>query len=115
MYLLCGPRQRFFQCGPETPKGWTALLRAYYIKTDFQVGNTEVWALPWLGLGGLSWLGRHPVHQKVGSIPSQGTYLGYSFNTWSGHVYCFPLISMFLSLSHSPPSCLSKINKHILG
>ena len=21
MYLMCGPRQLFFQCGPETPKG----------------------------------------------------------------------------------------------
>ena len=26
MYLIYGPRQRFFfQCGPETPKGWTLL------------------------------------------------------------------------------------------
>ena len=25
MYLMCGPRQLFFQCGPETPKGWTPL------------------------------------------------------------------------------------------
>ena len=26
-YLTCGPRQRFlFQCGPETPEGWTGLL-----------------------------------------------------------------------------------------
>ena len=25
MYLKCGPRQLFFQSGPETPKGWTAL------------------------------------------------------------------------------------------
>ena len=23
VYLMCGPRQLFFQCGPETPKGWT--------------------------------------------------------------------------------------------
>ena len=22
---MCGPRQLFFQCGPETPKGWTPL------------------------------------------------------------------------------------------
>lgn len=26
MHLLCGPRQPFFQCGAETPEGWTALL-----------------------------------------------------------------------------------------
>ena len=25
MYLMCGPRQLFFQCGPEMPKGWTPL------------------------------------------------------------------------------------------
>ena len=23
MYLMCGPRQLFFQYGPEMPKGWT--------------------------------------------------------------------------------------------
>ena len=26
VYLMCGPRQLFFQCGPATPKGWTPLL-----------------------------------------------------------------------------------------
>ena len=27
LYLMCGPRQLpFFQCGPETPKGWTPLV-----------------------------------------------------------------------------------------
>ena len=25
VYLMCGSRQLFFQCGPETPKGWTPL------------------------------------------------------------------------------------------
>ena len=25
MYLMCGPRQLFFQCGTEMPKGWTLL------------------------------------------------------------------------------------------
>ena len=25
MYLMRGPRQLFFQCDPETPKGWTPL------------------------------------------------------------------------------------------
>ena len=31
MYLLCGPRQLFFfQCGPETPKGWTPLVTRWY-------------------------------------------------------------------------------------
>lgn len=35
------------------------------------------------------WLEHQPVHQRVlGSIPSQGTYLGCIFNSlpWSGHV-----------------------------
>ena len=27
MYLMCGPRQLFFQCGTETPKGWKPLAR----------------------------------------------------------------------------------------
>ena len=26
MYLMCGPGQLFFQCGPEMPKGWIPLL-----------------------------------------------------------------------------------------
>ena len=26
VYLTCGPRQLFFQCGPEMPKGWTPLI-----------------------------------------------------------------------------------------
>ena len=26
VYLMCGPRQLFFHCGPEKPKGWTPLL-----------------------------------------------------------------------------------------
>ena len=25
VYLMCGSRQLFLQCGPETPKGWTPL------------------------------------------------------------------------------------------
>ena len=28
MYLTCGPRQHFFQCGPEMPKVWTPLIAA---------------------------------------------------------------------------------------
>ena len=26
VYLMCGPRQLFLQCGPEMPKVWTPLL-----------------------------------------------------------------------------------------
>ena len=67
----------------------------------------------------LSWLERCPKHQKfTGSITSQGTYLGYSFNPLLGHVrkasnQCFSLALIFRSLSLllllSFPSSLSKI------
>ena len=42
VYLMCGPRQLFFRCGPETPKGWTP-LRAL-------TGPGSVW--PWRRLWG---------------------------------------------------------------
>ena len=59
-----------------------------------------------------SWLEYHPIHQKSADlIPSQGTYLGYRFNPWSGCIWeatdwCFT--SMFL---FTLPSSLSKISK----
>ena len=28
MHLICDPRQLFFQCGAEMPKGWTPLALA---------------------------------------------------------------------------------------
>ena len=31
IYLMGGPRQLFYQCGPETPKGWTPLINFMYI------------------------------------------------------------------------------------
>ena len=35
MYLMCGPRQFFFfQCGPETPKGWTPLEGFEFLSSD---------------------------------------------------------------------------------
>ena len=54
--------------------------------------------------GWLSWLECLLIHQNVvGSIPSQGTYLGFGLNPWSGHVWestdqCFS-ISLSLSLN----------------
>ena len=54
--------------------------------------------------GWLTWLEHHPEHQKVlGSIPSQGTYVGCVSDPWSGHVWeaiswFFSLTSKFLSL-----------------
>ena len=59
--------------------------------------------------------GCHPGNWKVtGSFPSQGTRLGCRFDPWSGHVQkatnqCFSLALMFLFLSFSLPSFLSKI------
>ena len=38
MHLMCGPRQLFFQCGPETPKGWTPL----HIRMHGIVGAAEL-------------------------------------------------------------------------
>ena len=29
LYLMCGPRQLFFHCGPEMPKGWTPLVKEH--------------------------------------------------------------------------------------
>ena len=40
VYLACGPRQLFFQCGPETPRGWTPLrlvLRLWKTKLEREV------------------------------------------------------------------------------
>ena len=67
----------------------------------------------------LSWVNRHPVHQNVaGSIPVQGTCLGWGFDPQLGHMWeasdwCFSLTSVSLSLSLSLLPSL-KINKHIL-
>ena len=62
----------------------------------------------------LSWLEHCPVHQK-GSIPSQGTFLGCGFDPWLHGSGGNQSMEMFLSVSVSPPSSLSKINKYILG
>ena len=39
VYLMCGPRQLFFQVGPETPKGWTTLAmvrqQANFVESNF--------------------------------------------------------------------------------
>ena len=73
-----------------------------------------------LALAGLlSWLEHRPIHQKVVSLmPGQDTYLGCQFGPWWGCVWaktdrCFSLTWMFLSLSLSVSSSLSKINKNI--
>ena len=42
MYLRCDPRQLFFQCGPETPKGWTPpILDAEDLNRDFSYCSTQ--------------------------------------------------------------------------
>ena len=36
VYLMCGPRQPFFfQCVPETPKGWTPLKKNIFVNVPF--------------------------------------------------------------------------------
>ena len=35
VYLMCGSRQLFFQCGPETPKGWTPLVEILLLRVWF--------------------------------------------------------------------------------
>ena len=56
--------------------------------------------------GWLSWLEHRPIHQRaVGSVPSQGTYLGCGFNPWQGtykrQLTGFSLTSMSVCLSVS--------------
>ena len=37
VHLMCGPRQLFFfQCGPETPKGWAALGQSKAVEAILQ-------------------------------------------------------------------------------
>ena len=40
MYLLYGPSQVFFQCGPEMPEGWTPLVRE--IKDNMKCNNIHI-------------------------------------------------------------------------
>ena len=50
----------------------------------------------------LCWLDHCPMHQKVvGSISSQGTYLGFVFDSQSRHVWEVTDVSLLLSLSLS--------------
>ena len=52
----------------------------------------------------LSWLKRHPIHQKVvGSIPGQGTFLGCGFDPQMGCVQvCNWLVFLTLMFSLHP-------------
>ena len=40
VYLMCGPRQLFFQCGMETPKGWAPLTKKPFLVSP------SLWWLP---------------------------------------------------------------------
>lgn len=56
-----------------------------------QRSEVEPWSV-------VAWWECHPVHQKVGLIPSQGTYLGWGFSPLSRYVWqatnlCFSLPS----------------------
>ena len=88
-----------------------------HIKHLFQVqwygSGNQVYKKRLALAGWLNWLECCPVHQMIaGSIPHQGTYLGYSFVPCSGGVHgaadqCVSTTSMFLSLFLSFPSSLS--------
>ena len=41
MYLMCSPRQLFFQCGPEMPKRWKPLRQSFYLFTEMFIGVFE--------------------------------------------------------------------------
>ena len=64
--------------------------------------------------GVTQWVGCWPAKQKVtASNTGQGACLGCGFGPWSGHIRevtkgCFSHTLMFLSLSFSLPSLLSK-------
>ena len=63
--------------------------------------------------------GCHPASREVtGLMPGQGMCLGCECDPSRGvkewQPTCFFLVWMFISLSFSPPSPLSKINKHVL-
>ena len=84
-----------------------------HLKLQYHVTNTRIQAG---ALAGVVQLVRaSSQNQKVaGLTPGQGTYLGYSFNAWSGCIWeatnqCFSLASIF----HSLPSCLSKSNEKV--
>ena len=49
VYLMCGPRQlSLFRCGPETPKGWTPLLRILIVMVVCNCKNLSSPILKWM-------------------------------------------------------------------
>ena len=47
LYLMCGPRQLFFQCDPETPKGWTRCVSKQlqvFSGPDFGLSSMEAFS-----------------------------------------------------------------------
>ena len=73
--------------------------------------HNAIWDLPWPG-DSVGW-SIIPIPQKVvGSIPGQGTYLGFRFNILGQGMYGRELMDFCLSLSVS--LSLSLINKHTL-
>ena len=92
---------------------WTSVLK--WSEALHFSAEVQGWASTLAGW--LSWMEHCPVHQNVvGSIPGQGTYLGYGFNPWSGSIWeetdqLFHVLSLALSLSLSPlPLFLKSIN-----
>ena len=86
---MCGPRQLFTQCAPETPKGWTLLRSAP------KVAGSILGQSAYLGCG----------FDPQSPVPSPGVYWRQPIDVSLSH-RCF-----FLSLT----LCLSKsinISKH---
>ena len=72
-----------------------------------KVSNLKVHTFALAGVA--QWIERQPMNQRVtGSIPSQGTCLGCKPGLWWGMVVSGNHTLMFLSLSFSLPSPLSK-------
>ena len=38
---MCGPKQLFFQCGPETPQGWTPWLKGRFCELQTAPGGLQ--------------------------------------------------------------------------
>ena len=46
LYLMCNPRQLFFQCGPEMPKGWTPIHLLIYLEGVHSCSYTTLSTFP---------------------------------------------------------------------
>ena len=93
-------RERVFLCH--------TLLNLLNLLTHSRIEDRNKWLILEKTLhalaGLLSWLKRHPVHQKaVGWIAGQGTYLGFGFDSQTGMYWTQPMdVSLSLSSINIP-------------